>query len=1042
MKTTNKRKLVFLWAIFSLILSHVAYAQERKVSGKITGADDNLPIPGVSVSVKGNQKGTSTDVNGQFIITAKTGDILVFRAIGYQSQEKSLGEASVINIALKSETSNLDEVVVIGYGVQKKKLTTGANLQVKGDDIQKQSSTSVLQALQGQTPGMQITSSSGQPGSGMNVTIRGKGTIGYKDASGNFVDNSGPLYVVDGLVGVDISTINPADIESIDVLKDAASAAIYGSNSANGVILVTTKTGKKGKRTSVTFDAYTGTQQVARMADLLNAKEYAAMMNEAAINSGKSPIFTPDSIAALGQGTNWLDEMFVKNAATKNYVFGIQGSSAASVYSTSLSYTGQEGIVGGKDLSNYGRYNLRINTEHNLYKEVIKFGQHLNFVYTKNNGIGVGGLYNNSLRSAFSTSPFLKMYDDEGNFFNNDIQGAWNRGEANPYAEMVYNNQNRNNKQNLFGDIYASVSPIKGLTFRTSFGFKYESNEGNSFSPTYHLSQYSFRDINAASQSMGKNRTLQFDNLLTYKFDLEKANNFEVMAGSSSISTDVSNLFGSNQDLVFTDLDHAYVTNALSKDGAVKNLSGSAFDFKQLSYFGRLQYNYKETYLLNATLRADGSSNFAKGQRWGYFPSFSGGWVASNEAFLANTRNWLDFLKVRASWGRVGNQNIARDQYLATVLFINTNYSFGNGEGVSTLVPGAFPDRLANELIKWETSEQTNIGFDARFLRGKLNANFDYYIKNTKDWLVEAPILNTAGARPPVINGGDVKNSGVELALNYSSNIGKFNYSVGANGAYNKNRVGNIPTLDKTIHGNLNALYVNALEFYRAENDYPIGYFRGYKTAGIFQTEAEVATYRSTSGKVIQPTAAPGDVRFVDLDDNGVINDADKTMIGDPNPHYIYGLNFSANYKGFDFYVLASGVAGNQIIQSWRNPSSSLGNYSAAILDRWHGPGSSNRMPRVTEDNRNFAQISDLYVQDGDFLRISNVTLGYDFSKLFNKSYLGKVRLYAAALNLFTFTKYDGMDPEIGYGEGFSSGVDVGYYPRPRTFMLGANVRF
>jgi len=1041
MKTTNKRKLVFLWAIFSwLFLGHVTYGQEIKVSGKVTGADDNLPIPGVSVNVKGKQKGTSTNVNGQFAITAQTGDILVFRALGYQLEERSIGNISVIDVSLKAEVNNLNEVVVIGYGVQKKKLTTGANLQVKGDDIEKQSSTNVLQALQGQTPGVQITTTSGQPGSGINVTIRGRGTIGYKDANGNQVNNNGPLYVVDGLMGVDITTINPADIESIDVLKDAASAAIYGSNSANGVVLITTKTGKQGKRTSVTFDAYTGTQQVARKADLLNAREYATIMNEAAINSGKPAIFTNAAIAELGEGTDWLDEMFVKNAATENYVLGVQGSSGASVYSTSLSYTGQEGVVGGKSLSNYDRYNFRINTEHNLYKDIIKFGQHLNFVYTKNNGIGVGNQYNNTLRGAFTTSPFLKMYDDAGNFFNNDISGVWNRGEANPYAEMVYNNQNRNNKQNLFGDIYASVSPIKGLTFRTSFGFKYESNEGRAFFPIYHLSQFSFRDKTSANQSMGKNRTLQFDNVLSYKFDLATENHFEVMAGSSSISTNESSMFGSNQNLIFADLEHAYLTNATGRDGSVINLTGSPKEFKQLSYFGRVQYNYKERYLFNTTLRADASSRFAKGHRWGYFPSFSAGWVATNESFFANTRNWLDFLKVRASWGQVGNQNIAPYQYLAPIQLTTTNYIFGTTEGV--LTPGAFPKRLANEDIKWETSEQTNIGFDARFLNGKLNSSFDYYIKNTKDWLIAAPILNTAGADAPVINGGDVKNSGVELALNYSSKVGKFNYSVGANGAYNKNKVGNIPTADKIVHGDVNLLYVNALEFYRAENGYPIGYFRGYKTAGIFQTEADVAAYRSTSGKVIQPTAAPGDVRFVDRNDDGVISDADKTLIGDPNPHYTYGLNFSANYKGFDFYLLASGVAGNQIIQSWRNPSSSLGNYSAAILDRWHGPGSSNRMPRVTEDNRNFAQISDLYVQDGDFLRISNVTIGYDFTKLLNKSYLAKVRLYAAALNLFTFTKYDGMDPEIGYGEGFSSGVDVGYYPRPRTFMLGANIRF
>ncbi len=1013
------------------MFSQLGYAQEKSITGKVTSGEDNQSLPGVSVKLKGQSTGVVTDINGNYRINANSSDVLVFSSIGLKTQEIRVGDKSVINVSLVSDATSLTEVVVnVGYGVQKKKLTTGANLQVKGEDIQKQSSTNALQALQGQTPGVQITTSSGQPGSGLNVIIRGKGTIG----------NSGPLYVVDGLFNVDISAINPADIESIDVLKDAASAAIYGSNAANGVVLVTTKTGKKGTRSSITFDAYTGVQQLENKARLLNSQEFATIMNEAAVNSGKAPIFTNDSIAKMGLGTDWLDQMFVKNAATKNYVFGAQGASEGSVYSASLSYTGQEGLVGGRDISNYDRYNFRVNTEHNLYKDVIKIGQHLNFAYTKTNGIGVGGQYNNTLRSAFSTSPFLKMYDEDGNYFNNDVAGVWNRGEANPYAEMVLNNQNRNNDQKLFGDIYASVTPIKGLTFRTSLGINYGSNEGRSFFPIYRLSQFSFRNNTVVNQSMGKNKTIQFDNLLSYKFDLKNTHNFELMAGSTSISSDGSGMFGSNQDLVFADLDHAYLNNATNKDGTALSLNGSPWEAKQLSYFGRLQYNYRETYLLNATFRADGSSNFAEGHQWGYFPSVSAGWVATNETFLANSRNWLDFLKVRLSWGQVGNQNVGGYNYLAPIQLRNTNYSFGTVEG--ELTPGAFPSRLANPDIKWETSEQTNIGIDARFLSNKFNLNADYYIKKTKDWLIQAPVLATAGADAPFINGGNVKNSGIELALTYNNKVGAFNYSVGVNGAYNKNTIGSIPTDDGIIHGNTNSLYANSPEFYRAENGYPVGYFRGFKTAGVFQTEEEVAAYRSTSGKLIHPTAAPGDVKFVDINDDGIINDADKTLIGDPNPDYTIGLNLSANYKGFDFYVLASGVMGNQIMQSWHNQSSSLGNYSAAILNRWHGPGSSNTMPRVTEDNRNFTQISDLYVQDGDFLRISNLTIGYDLSKVLRKSYLGKVRLYAAALNLITFTKYDGMDPEIGYGEGFSSGVDLGYYPRPRTLMFGANVRF
>jgi hypothetical protein len=398
----------------------------------------------------------------------------------------------------------------------------------------------------------------------------------------------------------------------------------------------------------------------------------------------------------------------------------------------------------------------------------------------------------------------------------------------------------------------------------------------------------------------------------------------------------------------------------------------------------------------------------------------------------------FSYLKLRASWGRVGNQNIAGYQFLTPINFAYTNYTFGNAEGV--LTPGAFPSRLGNPDITWETSEQTNIGLDATIMKN-LNITVDYYVKKTKDWLLVVPVLATAGADAPFINGGDVKNEGIELAISYRNNIGKFKYSIGVNGAYNKNTIGNIPTLDNIIHGNTNTLYNNSGEFYRAENGMPVGYFWGLKTDGVFQTEAEVLA-NSKNGKLVQPNAAPGDVRYVDLNGDGVINDQDRTMIGDPNPDFTFGINLGGEFMGFDLSVQAAGVAGNQLVQSWRNQSNAKDNYSSAIIDRWHGPGSSTYLPRVTEDNRNWTQFSDLYIHDGDFLRINNITLGYDFAGIAKKNFLSKIRIYGAVLNLYTFTNYNGMDPEIGYGEGFSSGVDVGYYPRPRTVMVGANFRF
>jgi TonB-linked SusC/RagA family outer membrane protein len=1028
MKMKKIYKRLSFASVLLFLITLTAMAQQKVVTGRVADGTGN-PMPGVNVILKGTTTGTSTDVNGNFSIEANETDVLLITFIGFTSEELPVGAQTKFDITLVEDVSTLQEIVVIGYGEQKKVLNTGANFQVKGEDLQKLSTTNVLQALQGQTPGVQIASTSGQPGSGMKVVIRGLGTIG----------NSGPLYVVDGVLTGDISYLNNADIQSVDVLKDAASAAIYGSQAANGVVLITTKAGKSG-RSQITFDAYYGVQNVARKTNLLNAREYASIANEAAVNSGKLPIYSNDSIAAMGEGMNWLDRMFVKNAVTKNYSFGASGGSESSVYSASLSYVGQEGIVGGKDLSNYERYNFRINSEHKLYKDRVVIGENLTFTHIENNGIGVGNQYNNTLRSAFNTTPLL--IDSKS-----DTVGLFN--QANPYYQMVYNNQNKNNTQKLLGNIYLQLEPLKGLKFRTSLGVDYYANEGHSFTPEYTLSIYAFNDLTKVNQSMSKGSTMIWDNLLSYGFKLANDHQFDVMAGTSAYQYAGTTISGSNVDLVFNDLEHAWLANATNKDGTRITITGKPEnENKRMSYFGRLSYNFQETYLLNATFRADGSSQFSKSNRWGYFPSVSAGIVLSNVAFMESTNDWLDFLKVRVSWGQVGNQNAGNFQYLAPVKFSNTNYSFGPTEGA--LTSGAYPNRLANPGLKWEISEQTNFGVDARFLNGKFHLTVDWYKKTSKNWLINAPILATAGADSPWINGGNVVNKGIEVALSYDNTVGDFHYRLGVNGAYNKNNVTNIPTEDGIIHGLSNQLFDNSLEFYRAQSGYPIGYFWGLKTNGIFQSEEQIASYTSSEGKRIQEDAQPGDVIYVDRDDNGIIDDKDKTMIGNPNPNFIYGFSVNCDFKGFDLTVQANGVAGNQIVQSYRNQANQYGNYTTAILDRWHGAGSSNTVPRVTENNSNWTSFSDLYVHDGDFLRISNVTLGYDLSKIIRTGFASQFRIYVSALNLFTFTEYNGMDPEIGYGvdnvkdnnTAFSSGIDLGYYPRPRTYMVGVNVKF
>ena len=1037
--------------ILALVLCSFGQAMAQssgKISGTVLSKATGEPLIGVSVTIVGTGKGSVTDINGLFAVPAKVGETLKFSYIGYETTEiKITGEK--LTVRLTEDSRSLEEVVVVGYGVQKKKLNTGATLQVKGDEVAKMNTTSPLQALQGKTPGVNIASTSGQPGADMKVTIRGLGTVG----------NSGPLYIIDGIEG-DITSLNASDIQSIDVLKDAASAAIYGAQAANGVVLVTTKQGTKGHG-QVSFDAYTGVQNVARTTPMLNSTQYMTIMDEQSLNS-KGGVYDWSSKGSLAN-TDWVKQMFKSNAKTENYALNINGGSEASVYSISLNYTNQEGIVGGKDVSNYERYGFRVNTEHNLYKNALKVGQHLNFNYINNRGVNVGNQYNNTLRSAFGTSPLSPVYSANNKYdnpYNDTSNSLWYNSDGNPYGAMMVNTNNRNSTQKLMADIYAELELIKNLKIKSTLGINYYSSNYRSYTPLYRFSIYSYNeDHTTTTQSMATGQTLTWTNTASYDFKINADHAFNALVGMEAVKYSGVGVGGSNWNLLsqFNDFDHAYLSNTtgkahLSDDGEsiVHTLSvngAPAVEYRRASYFGRVGYNYKEKYMFNATLRADGSSKFANGNQFGYFPSVSAGWNMNTESFMEATSTWLDQLKLRASWGQVGNNNIPDFQYTAP---INTStlitsddfaafYNFGTS---GTNVAGAYQSRLANTRIKWETSEQTNIGFDARLLKNRLGVNADFYIKNTKDWLVTAPIPATSGAKAPVINGGDVNNTGFELALNWNDHIGDLHYNVGVNGAYNRNRVGKIPTLDGIIHGKDNMLYDNSEEFYRAENGHAIGYFWGYKTAGIFQNAEDIAAWKAAGKGILQQDVQPGDVKYVDTNKDGVLNSLDKTDLGSGNPDVSYGLNISLDYKNFDFAVNATGSVGNKIVQSYRNQTNIYSNYTTEILSRWTGEGTSNRIPRVTNTNINW-QFSDLYVHDGDFLRISNITLGYDFGKLMKLKNLSQLRIYGSVQNAFTFTKYNGMDPEIGYGvENWVSGVDLGYYPRPRTFLVGVNLKF
>jgi TonB-linked SusC/RagA family outer membrane protein len=1049
-----KRGVLFIL----LLLASLSLMAQTAITGVITD-QDGKHMTGVTVVVKGTTVGVLSDSNGKYALVAPSGSTtLLFSFVGFTSQEVAINGKSVIDITLQSAITGLDEVVVVGYGVQKKKLITGATIEVKGDEITKQNTVSPMTALQSLTPGLNITKISGEPGAGFKVNIRGVGTIG----------NSQPLYIVDGVPRGDINYLNPSDIESIDVLKDAASAAIYGARASNGVIMVTTKRGTYNKM-EVTYDGYAGVQNVFKLLPLLDAKEYLMIMNEARMNSNLAPygpadykklldpIYYQKIVDGTWNGTNWLKEMQNKNAPIQSHAINITGGNNVSVFSLGASYTSQEGIFGYPVQSKYERYTFRLNSDHVILRksfDVIKIGENLSFTNTKSHGIRTGNMWWNNILDAAQALPILPMYASDKNDpaypYHNSI--PWNTNDSNPEANLTLHGSDISKGNSLNANVYLEIQPIKGLKYKSTFSISPSSSSWRSWTPTYYLGPVNQALINSTTQSTsGGLGGWLFENTLNYQFSLRAVHNFNILAGMSAERWGLGeSLSTTNTNSVFNDFEHAYIDNA--NVPGTSSISGSPWGIGGiLSYFGRINYDYKETYMLTLVMRADASSNFAKGHRWGTFPSVSAGWVATNEQFMESTKSFLNFLKIRGSWGQNGNQSIPGFQYVSQIAYntdaTRANYYFNSDKVTPTL--GAYPLNIPTFDLKWETSEQLDLGFDAHVLASKMNLSFDYYIKTTKDWLVAAPILASWGVdNPPYINGGKIKNKGFEIALGWNDNVGDFSYGISGNMSYNTNEVTDIKNSQKLINADNVKLWGNGPYVARAQVGYPVGYFWGYKTAGIFQNEAEVANYKNSEGVVIMPNALPGDVKFVDTDGNGVIDDKDKVMIGDPNPNFVYSLNFKAGYKGFDLMVTFYGVAGNQIARCWHDAGQGDNNFTTEILNRWHGEGTSNKIPRVTAGSSiNFQYTSDLQIENGDYLRVSNVTLGYDIKKLVKALPLQQLRLFFTVQNLFTFTKYSGMDPEIGTSTddssyGWGKGVDLGFYPSPRTIMVGASVKF
>jgi len=1057
-----KAQLIIPLIMLLLLLTEISFASNKvtvnkvfdiqqdkiTVSGIVTDASGEA-LPGVNIAAKGFATGVITDNNGKYTITlTKSMTTLLFSYVGFASREININGRTVIDVIMDENIQNIDEVVVIGYGTQKKKLITGATVQVKGEDISKLNTVNTLGALQGQTPGVNITKWNGKPGESFKVIIRGLGTIG----------DSQPLFIIDGIAG-DIDVLNVDDIESVDVLKDAASAAIYGARAANGVILVTTKHGRKDN-SSVQYSGYVGWQNVYKKAQLLNAKEYAFIMNEANMNDGKprwdfaSLVPDWDRIEdGSWEGTNWLEEMTVNNAPVMNHSVSVTGGTERSTYSIGAGYTAQDGIIGTEKIeSRYQRYTTRINTEHLLIKhndlELLKLGENLTFAYSRRRGLDIGtdDMYWNDINNALKADPFMPAYNEDGSY-----HGAipWDAQAMNPLADLDYGrSQSVTNDYNMKGNIFFTLQPIKNLIYKFSFGTTLSAGSRRAYSPSYYLDQLHYRgeEDDQVSASMYAGLSWQLENTLSYDFMINNSHHFNVLGGTSAEKWGYGeSIEAVNSNSIFNDFEHAYISNTKKIDPARTYVGGYPWGKGGImSYFGRINYDYNEKYMSSIVLRADGSSNFAKGRRWGIFPSISAGWDIIKEDFFENNREYVNQLKIRVSWGQNGNQSIPAFQYLSTISFDGVDYFFGTDKTYKTT--GAYPDILANPDLTWETSEQTDIGLDARFLQYRLSFVFDWYNKLTKDWLVRAPILDTYGTGAPYINGGDVRNRGIEAGLGWNDKIGDFHYSINANMSQNTNKVMRIANEEGIIYGPSGILSEGTAELYRAQVGYPIGYFVGYKAEGIFQNELEVQEYVHTDGKMIQPEAVPGNIRYADLNNDGKITPEDRTMLGNPHPKFIGGFSWNIEWKGIDLSMMSNGMLGFQIAKSYRSFADlPRQNYTKDILDRWHGEGTSNTIPKLTSGTHiDWEYISGRFIENGDYWRISNITLGFDLKKFLTSLPLTQCRVYLTVQNPFTFTGYSGMDPEIGYGgnSDWASSIDLGFYPSPRTLMTGVNVKF
>ncbi|CAM3084034.1 SusC/RagA family TonB-linked outer membrane protein [Flavobacterium frigoris] len=1032
------RKLLIF--CFSLILFSVyAQAQDVVVNG-IVNDEAGMPIPGASILLKGSTESTSSDFDGKFQFKAPINGVLLISYIGYATIAEPIKGRSSITIKLVSQSQDLNEVVVVGYGTQKKSVVTGAISSIKASDLEDLPITRVEQSLQGRVSGLTIAANSGQPGSSATIRVRGITTFG----------NNEPLWVVDGVV-VDaggIGYLNQSDIASIEVLKDAASQAIYGARAATGVILVTTKKGKSGK-VSVSYNGYTGISAPARKLDLLNATQYATLMNEASVAGGDGIKFTDP--ASYGTGTDWQSAIFNNSAKRVGHELSLSGGNEVSTFYVSFGLLDQEGIV-ATDISNYIRKNIRLNSTHKITKK-ITFGQTLG--YSREKSVGVGNTnseFGGVLSSAINLDPLTPIVETDPILSNQSPytnSGAIRDANGNPYGISSNVGQEMSNplayiqtklgnyvwSDNFVGNAYLEVEPITGLKIRTTLGGKLGYWGSESFTPESYLNASSIVARNNISRSTNTGFGWNIENIASYS-RLISSHNFSVLVGQGSYVDNITSGSGvTYYDIPVTSYIDASFNFSVPTDQIVA-YAYTGSEHIVTSLFSRLNYDYKEKYLVTGIVRRDGSSRFGSNNKYGTFPSFSLGWVASKEEFWKEN-DVISQLKFRGGYGVTGNDAIGDFRYLATIGG-GRNYTIGNS-GLVTI--GNSPNAPSNPDLKWEETSQANIGFDATIFND-FNLSVDLYDKKTVGILQDIIIPGYVGSTGnPVGNVADMQNKGIDFELGYRKTVGQVNMSINANVSYLDNKVTNLGNGIDFLSGG-QTIQSSTYPITRVQVGQPYNAFYGFKTAGIFQNQTEVNAYTNASGGLIQPNAVPGDFRWKDVNGDGQITSDDREFLGSPIPKYTFGFTINLDYKNFDLLVFAQGASGNKIFQGLRRLDIGNANFQTTALGRWTGEGTSNTFPRLTTDdtNKNFNNPSDFYLEDGDYLRFKTVQFGYTLpSDVINKAGLQKTRIYLTAENLFTFTKYSGYDPEIGGGV---MGIDRGFYPQARTFMLGVNLQF